>query len=594
MRVNKFFLPVILFTVTCFICCVNSIKKTSVNDAVKQQLSLQLDTLSQQANKLQAACNSKNVATMQREFVRTRQAYKKVEWFCEYYAPTLSKDLNGAPLPEIEIEETKSFEPIGLQVMEECLFPYEATQQADLQRAVRAFQSSLKSFKVLLHDTEFTEAHIMDACKLEVFRVIAVGITGFDAALSKTGIKEAGTSFGAVARVLALFGENKELQQQLAAAVNYTANSNFDTFNRANFIRAYANPVSRGILKWQHQLGIKPLDTELALRNNTATLFDKDAFNINHFVNNPEAMPTAKRTALGKDLFYSNRLSGGVRNCASCHKPELAFTDGLPKSAALLTGQFVKRNAPTLLYAGLQNAQFYDMRSPTLENQAIDVIANKDEMHASVEEAAERLQKDTDYFKRFKAAFPTMENTIKPRYITMAVASYIRSLAPFNSPFDKYMRGDDKQLTTEQVNGFNLFMGKAKCATCHFMPLFNGTAAPAFANTEGEVLGVPTRPVLSHAQIDPDQGRYFYNKIDQLKYAFKTPTLRNVAKTAPYMHNGAYQTLEQVIEFYNAGGGAGIGIKLDNQTLPTDPLNLTPVEQKAIIAFLKALNDDGI
>jgi cytochrome c peroxidase len=593
MPLRKFLLPACLFMVTCIICCV-SVKQPEVTNAVKQQLTLQLDTLNLRAAQLYAASRGSNAQAMQKAFLQTREAYKKTEWFCEYYAPTLAKELNGAPLPEIEIEETKSFEPAGLQVIEEHLYPYEPAGKQDLIREVRSFQSSLKTMRVLLQDTEFTEAHIMDACKLEVFRVIAVGVTGFDTALSKAGINEAGIVFKAMAQVMALFGDNRTLQQQLLAAANYTAGSNFDKFNRAVFIRKYANPVSRGIQQWQPLLGIKPLSTQLALQNRAATLFDKEVFNIAHFINNPEAVPTAQRIALGKDLFYSSKVSGAVRSCASCHKPELAFTDGLPKSAALLTGQFVKRNAPTLLYAGLQNAQFYDMRSPTLENQAIDVIGNKDEMHASVEDVAGRLQKDAASFKRFKAAFPTIESNIKPRYVIMAIASYIRSLAPFNSPFDKYMRGDDKQLRTEQVNGFNLFMGKAKCGTCHFMPLFNGTAAPAFATTEAEVLGVPTRPVLSHATIDPDEGRYFYNKIDQLKYAFKTPTLRNVAKTAPYMHNGAYQTLEQVMAFYNAGGGAGIGIKLENQTLPTEPLNLTPTEQKSIIAFLRSLSDEAI
>jgi cytochrome c peroxidase len=579
---SKFLFPSVLFIITCLICCV-AVNKPAINERVKQQLSLQLDTLNQCAGQLRAVCRLKDTVAMQKAFLQTRQAFKKMEWFCEYYAPTLSKDLNGAPLPEIEIEETKSFEPSGLQVIEEYLYPFDPQQQADLLRQIRSFQSSLKTMRVLIEDSQFTEAHLVDACKLEVFRVIGVGITGFDTPLSKAGVQEAGVALNSVAQVLSLLGNNAPLQQKLALAVKFTTRAGFDAFNRAAFIRQYTNPITREIVQWQQQLGIKPLDTELALHNKAATLFDKDAFNINHFINNPEAMPTAQKIALGKDLFYSNQVSGSVRTCANCHNPKLAFTDGLPKSAALVAGQFVKRNAPTLLYAGLQNAQFYDMRSPTLENQAMDVIANKDEMHASVEDAAKRLEKDPIYVVRFKKAFPTMEQTIRPRYVMMAIASYIRSLAPFNSPFDKYMRGDDKQLTSQQVNGFNLFMGKAKCGTCHFMPLFNGTAAPAFATTEGEVLGVPVKPQTSHAVIDPDLGRYF-----------KTPTLRNVAQTAPYMHNGAYTTLEEVLDFYNRGGGAGIGINLENQTLPTEPLNLSKAEQQAIIAFLRSLSDEGV
>lgn len=183
-----------------------------------------------------------------------------------------------------------------------------------------------------------------------------------------------------------------------------------------------------------------------------------------------------------------------------------------------------------------------------------------------------------------------MEKEIKPRYIMIALASYVRSLSPFNSRFDKYMRGEKEQMNAEEIKGFNIFMGKAKCGTCHFMPVFNGTAPPMFINTEAEVLGVPMKP--NSQSIDTDSGRYIHNKMDELKFSFKTPTVRNIADTAPYMHNGAYQTLEQIMEFYDEGGGAGLNIELENQTLSPDKLNLSEAEQKAVIAFLGTLTDN--
>lgn len=542
---------------------------------------------------MQAGVN-KGEAALRKEFLLTRVAYKKLEWFSEYYAPTTSKELNGAPLPEIEIEETKVFEPPGLQVIEEYVYPYDAATKADLLREIASFRSSLKRLQMILNDTEFTEAHILDACKLEVFRIIGLGISGFDTPLSKTGIEESAVAMAAVADVLELFGENEQLQGQINAAIKYIGTSpDFDKFNRAEFITQYADPVTRGILAWQNQLGIQPLNTEMALKNKAATLFDKDAFNINHFVNTAEAMPDAKKIALGKALFFDPVISGATRSCSHCHQPQLAFTDGMAKSAALAEGKFVKRNSPTLLYAGLQNRQFYDMRAKTLEGQATDVIANKDEMHASVEDAARRLENNKAYLKQFKAAFPGMDSTtIRPRYVMIALASYVRSLAPFNSRFDQYMRGNKGKLNANEINGFNLFMGKAKCGTCHFTPLFNGTAPPTFDNTEAEVLGVPADPHAKRPIVDPDEGRSFHSKIEEIKYAFKTPTLRNIALTAPYMHNGAFKTLDEVMDFYEKGGGAGIGINLPNQTLATDKLNLTPKEKSDIIAFLKTLTDE--
>jgi cytochrome c peroxidase len=131
-------------------------------------------------------------------------------------------------------------------------------------------------------------------------------------------------------------------------------------------------------------------------------------------------------------------------------------------------------------------------------------------------------------------------------------------------------------------------MGKARCATCHYMPLFNGSFPPVYRKNEVEVIGVPKS--RSQNEIDPDMGRYDIVKVESVKHAFKISTVRNAARTAPYMHNGVYATLEQVMDFYNKGGGAGLGIKLRNQTLPADKLNLTEKEIGEVIAFIKSLD----
>jgi cytochrome c peroxidase len=126
-------------------------------------------------------------------------------------------------------------------------------------------------------------------------------------------------------------------------------------------------------------------------------------------------------------------------------------------------------------------------------------------------------------------------------------------------------------------------MGKAKCATCHFAPLFNGTTPPMYAESEVEVIGALVSPSSRKPTIDPDSGRHHVTRAEQHLHAFKVPTVRNVALTAPYMHNGAYRTLDEVVAFYNKGGGAGQGVSVPNQTLP--------VEQRALVAFMRALTD---
>lgn len=153
------------------------------------------------------------------------------------------------------------------------------------------------------------------------------------------------------------------------------------------------------------------------------------------------------------------------------------------------------------------------------------------------------------------------------------------------------MRNNKQTLTNTEKNGFNLFTGKAKCASCHFIPLFNGLVPPVFTETESEVIGVPKTPNKKSPEIDPDFGKFLFTTASIHKYSFKTPSLRNIALTAPYMHNGVYTTLEDVMEFYNNGGGKGLKIDPANQTLPFDRLNLSKKEIADIIAFMKTLTD---
>ena len=141
----------------------------------------------------------------------------------------------------------------------------------------------------------------------------------------------------------------------------------------------------------------------------------------------------------------------------------------------------------------------------------------------------------------------------------------------------------------QNKKGFNLFSGKAKCATCHFIPLFNGLVPPEFVETETEVLGVPETTDKTKPRLDPDLGKYNTSKSVIHKHSFKTPTVRNIELTAPYMHNGVFNSLEEVLDFYNDGGGQGLKIAPENQTLPPDKLNLTKKEMQDIIAFMKSL-----
>ncbi|HZF63395.1 MAG TPA: cytochrome c peroxidase, partial [Chitinophagaceae bacterium] len=326
-----------------------------------------------------------------------------------------------------------------------------------------------------------------------------------------------------------------------------------------------------------------------ALKMDVASFFDSGAFNVSFFSEGIDAELNVDKVSVGKKLFEDPVLSSNNRMaCISCHVPERGFSDGLTKSKSF-TGGNLRRNTPTLLYAGLQQNQFYDMRARFLEDQVRNVIESRDEIHSSLGDASQKLSQDSGYMQLFRAAFKSQQDAVSEWQIQGALSSYIRSLQPFNSKFDRFWRGKE-ELSKDERNGFNLFLGKARCGTCHFIPLFNGTRPPLFDNTEGEIIGVPGDKKATAK--DRDLGRYEVHQLPEFKGAFKTPTLRNVEVTAPYMHNGLFDSLDEVINFYDAGGGAGMGLDIPNQTLPSDSLHLSTSEKKALIAFLKTLTDN--
>ncbi|MCF0050216.1 cytochrome C peroxidase [Dyadobacter sp. LJ53] len=532
---------------------------------------------------------------LQKEFLKLRLQYKKVEAFAEYFFPTTVRMINGAPLDEIEDEENAVFEPGGLQVVEELIYTEDPVDQEELVRHARKMQVNVKRIKMLWADIRITDSHVMDALRLEMFRLISLGISGFDTPASGNALAESEVVLKSFQHYTQLYKSKLRAYSALDSITNgaiafLKQNIDFNAFDRAAFISDHINPLCRSLYKNQELAAIPFMNSHKLLKGNVATIFDKNAFDPEALLSDSKFGATADRIALGKSLFYDNRISGdGKTNCGSCHQPEKAYADGL-KTSKGFDNKFVSRNAPSIMYASLQQALFYDLRAPSLEDQAADVIHNKLEMHGSMDNVAKLVATDEHYKRDFKKAYPELDS-IRPVYIQNAMATFVRSLNPFNSPFDKYMRGDKKALTDNQVKGFNVFMGKAKCGTCHFVPLFNGTVPPDYQRTESEVLGVTINANWKNPLLDKDPGRGVHDQFPQWKNAFKTSSVRNIAKTAPYMHNGAFATLQEVMEFYNEGGGAGLGLKVPNQTLAADKLNLTQDEIADVISFMDALTD---
>ena len=268
----------------------------------------------------------------------------------------------------------------------------------------------------------------------------------------------------------------------------------------------------------------------------------------------PEENPvTPEKIDLGRRLFFDRRLSrDGSVSCSTCHDPQRAFADDRPIAIGVF-GRRGHRNAPALINRGYGRSFFWDGRTSTLEDQVLEPIQDVNEMDLTLPEAAARVD-------------------LRPREISHALASYIRSILSGDAPFDRFVNGDRAALSAEQHAGLQIFRGKGNCTACHVGPTFTDER---FHNT-----GIAWRG----GQMQ-DDGRFAVTGRAEDRGAFKTPTLRDVARTAPYMHDGSLATLDQVMDYYDRGGNTHHGLDPEVRAL-----RLTVAEKQSAVAFLRSLS----
>src|SRR5688572_16387986 len=270
----------------------------------------------------------------------------------------------------------------------------------------------------------------------------------------------------------------------------------------------------------------------------------------------PDENPlTREKVELGRRLFRERRLSRDRSiACSSCHDPDRAFSDGRPVAIGI-NRQVGRRSAPALVNRGYGRVFFWDGRAASLEEQVLQPIQDPKEMNMTLAEASARV------------GLPSGD-------ISRALASYVRSILSGNAPFDRFTNGDRRALSSEQQAGLRVFRGKGNCTACHIGPNFTDER---FHNT-----GVAWDAVTASFQ---DEGRAAVSGRNEDRGAFKTPTLREIARTAPYMHDGSVPSLDAVIDYYDRGGNRHASLDLELQ-----PLRLTPSEKEVLVAFLQALS----
>ena len=280
------------------------------------------------------------------------------------------------------------------------------------------------------------------------------------------------------------------------------------------------------------------------------------------------------KVELGRILYFDPRLSGDNSiSCATCHDPQKGWGDGKPRAIGF-GGKELGRHSPTVINSGFFTTQFWDGRAPSLEEQAKGPIQAAGEMNQNAEELVKELSAISEYMDLFGKVFG--ESGITLDNIAKAIAAFERTVVSKNSAYDKYVAGDKEAMSASAINGMDMFFGKAKCAVCH-----NG---PALTDSGFHNIGV--KP---HDLMEEDLGRFNVSKDEADKGAFKTPGLRSISQSAPYMHNGSEATLKDVVEFYNRGGDVE-----QNRSSIITPLELTSREVLDLVEFLRALEGEPI
>ncbi len=585
---------VYILSLVFFIACLN-MKQQSFDKAALLSLENNIDTI---IALLKSSDSLVEKDKLQELFAASRKSYKKVEPFVEYYFQGLTRRINGPALPEIKTDDNMINDPSGFQVIEEIIYS-DTVDLVDLKKQTKILTTDLLFIKNTMKEMPIQEHHFYELIQHQIIRIAALGITGFDSPVAFQSIQEAAFTLDGINEWYLLYCniKGKEVNQQLTslfknAIVYAQKNNNFNEFNRLEFIKNHLMPISVCFEKdFISDLANMPdINKNKVFYGTLSNLMQGKKLNPDAFSPFSESASTNEKKELGKILFNDASLSKNNNiSCASCHIASKAFTDGKVTSVTNIHNNSVQRNSPTILYAAFQKAFFYDLRSQDLENQIESVMKNPDEFDLTPKQIKKKILANPKLSNLFTKAYPTKKE-ITPYEIRNAIAVYVRSLMPFNSKIDQYFRGETT-LNESESNGFNVFTGKAKCATCHFIPVYNGTIPPWFNNTESEVIGVPKTNVWKNAVVDEDLGRYNLNQLEPLKYSFKTPSIRNIEKTAPYMHNGVYNKLDDVVKFYELGGGNGIGMNLAYQTLPFDNLQLTPKEKNDLISFMLTLTD---
>jgi len=592
---------------------------TDVNverDALKRVYTQRIDSLSFSLGQLKSALAecAENPAIGKEKILRllhrSRICLKRTDFWLRYTDPIHYRWING-PLPiEWETEVFEKYEAPymrragGLILMETELALAEPNLDSLLTWCDMAGKG-LTGLNTSLNDLDFTKPDwFLFANRHFLLNLFTVYSTGYECPSEDRRIPELHDMCQSMQEVYAVFSKGNpdlpmdrfnELYERMLAFLTKAPEAYMD-FDHYAFIRDYVAPlyeINAGLIR-SSRVRSQNLN-DYSLQSNAISLFDPGLYNAQNrkgvFSGIEDSASLASIRSLGSMLFYDPILSGNMeRSCASCHKPAHFFADTQRFASNYDRNGFLARNTPSLFQASSNHLLMADGAHFSLQEQARHVIGHVKEMAGDEAVIMKRINKIPQYRKQLQVLSQLTPSAPVYSYehVLSAVVYYCSSYGDSIPLFFRQMKHQAEE-DALAIKGFNLFMGKAACATCHFLPRFNGVRPP-YTGSEFEVIGTPADK--AGKVLSSDSGRFLQHPVAEMLHAFRTPGLWNIGHTFPYMHNGVYHSLEEVIDFYDAGGGIGKGLKLANQTLPSDSLRLSQEEKQALVHFLRQLKSE--
>jgi cytochrome c peroxidase len=553
--------------------------------------------------------NEFDIQKIENSLIECRKKLKVIDLFLRYSEPVLYRSINGVLEVEWETEVFEKYEKPYKRVGRGIYLAQAELMENEINKEKLVFFVSEldEDLKKYLNDTIINEInkpyYFPFAARIYILNLLTIYTTGFENPDTSLIVDELKISVSEFIKQVKIYENTVKIhyQEEFHKTINemygwLDTQKSYLKFDHYFFIKKFITKLYSLNQEFISKQNLKSKQLiDYSLNNKANQIFSKNLYYAQNtkgiYSNVNKKEDTDKILRFGSLIFSDPKLSGNnKRSCSSCHKPENFFTDN-SRSSALNFNQtgFLQRNTPDLMAADRQHLIMWDGRHLDLMEQFISVIQNKDEMNGNINDIMKKILSCRKYKKYLKALCKLTPAYPHPdiRHVGSSVIFFYTRLSTGISYFDECMNGQH-ELNDIQKKGFNLFMGKAQCATCHFLPQFNGVKPP-YISSEFEVLGTPDKfnPMLPTT----DSGRYKIHPAFETLRAHRTPTLRNITKTAPYMHNGIFKNLEEVIDFYDSGGGAGKKINLKNQTLSPDSLHLTKDEKIAIVEFLKTLDE---